>query len=56
MYLSQVTAETGGESYINGFDTPVSFAPFLTDFECPIHNQFKVAFVPKPVTKPVWSL
>jgi hypothetical protein len=52
MYLSQVAAETGGESYINGFDTPVSFTPFLDDLRARFDNQFKLGFLAKPGKKP----
>jgi hypothetical protein len=51
MYLSQVTAETGGESYINGFDTPVSFAPFFQDLSARFDNQYRLAFLAKPGKK-----
>jgi hypothetical protein len=52
MYLSQVAAETGGESYINGFDTPVSFTPFLDDLRARFDEEFKLGFLAKPGKKP----
>jgi hypothetical protein len=51
MYLSQVAAETGGESYIVGFDTPVSFTPFLQDLSARFGDQFKLGFLAKPGKK-----
>jgi hypothetical protein len=52
MYLSQLAAETGGESYINGFGTPVSFTPFLDDLRARFDHQFKLGFLAKPPKKP----
>jgi len=52
MYLSQTAAETGGESYINGVETPVSFTPFLEDLRARFDHQAKLGFLAKPGKKP----
>jgi hypothetical protein len=51
MYLSQVALETGGESYINGIQMPVSFSPFLEDLSARFEHQFKLGFIAKPEKK-----
>ena len=50
-YLSQLSDETGGEAYWQGFSNPVSFAPYLTDLSQKLAHQFLLTFVPKPQAK-----
>ena len=50
--LSVLTDKTGGESYFQGFDTPVSFAPFLDEFAERLNHQYKLTFLIKPDKKP----
>lgn len=40
--LIQVSEETGGDAYFQGFSDPVSIAPFLKDLEERLANQYNV--------------
>jgi hypothetical protein len=42
-YLSEVAEGTGGEFYWQGLQSPVSIAPFLTDFAQRLNNQYLLA-------------
>ncbi|MGP8245082.1 MAG: hypothetical protein ACLQVN_11260 [Bryobacteraceae bacterium] len=42
--LSEVSQETGGYAYFQGFTDPVTIAPFLNDFRGRLENQYKVTF------------
>jgi VWFA-related protein len=44
-YLTQVSGDTGGKVYLEGFGNPVSFAPFLSDIQKKLQNQYELAFV-----------
>lgn len=44
MNLAQMTDATGGESFFQGLDTPVSFAPFLDQLDMALHNQYLLTF------------
>ncbi len=46
--LSRLADETGGESYFQGFDTPVAFAPFLDQFASRLGHQYNLTFLAKP--------
>jgi hypothetical protein len=50
--LSQLTDKTGGESYFQGLDTPVSFGPFLDEFADRLNHQYLLTFLIKPDKKP----
>jgi hypothetical protein len=50
-YLSQVSDETGGESYYLGFGAPVSFAPYLDDLTHRLTRQYLLTFIAKPEKK-----
>jgi hypothetical protein len=50
-YESQLSDETGGESYYNGMGNPVSFAPYLNDLSQRLTHQYLVTFVTKPEKK-----
>ena len=50
-YLSQISDETGGESYYLGLGAPVSFAPYLDDLTHRLTRQFLLTFLAKPETK-----
>lgn len=50
--LSQLTDKTGGESYFQGLDTPVSFGPFLEEFAERLNHQYLLTFMIKPDKKP----
>jgi len=50
--LSKMADETGGESYFQGFSTPISFAPFLDEFAERLNHQYKITFLIKPDKKP----
>jgi hypothetical protein len=51
-YLSQVTSETGGEAYFLGYETPVSFAPYLDALTRRLTHQYLLVFLAKPEKKP----
>ena len=52
IYLSRVSAETGGESYYMGFNgPPISFVPFLDEISHRLSNQYLLTFLPKPEKK-----
>jgi len=44
-YLTQVSDSTGGKVYLVGFGNPVSFAPFLSDIQRKLQNQYELSFV-----------
>ena len=46
-YLSQISDETGGESYYLGFGTPVSFAHYLDDLNHRLTRQYLLTFLAK---------
>jgi hypothetical protein len=51
-YLSQLSDETGGESYyLTGPAPPVSFAPYLEDTSRKLNHQYLLTFVPKAQKK-----
>jgi len=50
-YLSEVASETGGEAYFQGFDTPISFTPFLEDLARRLNHQYHLEFGAKPEKK-----
>jgi VWFA-related protein len=47
-YLIQVSQATGGEAYYQGFGNPVSFAPFLSDIQRKLENQYELSFSAPP--------
>jgi hypothetical protein len=51
-FLSQLSDETGGESYMIGFGSPVSFQPFLQQIAAQWQNQYRLTFMAKPENKP----
>jgi hypothetical protein len=51
-YLSQLSEETGGEAYWQGFGNPVSFAPFLDDLTEKLNHQYLLTFLARPEKKP----
>jgi VWFA-related protein len=44
-YLTQLSGDTGGKVYLEGFGNPVSFAPFLSDIQRKLENQYELSFV-----------
>jgi hypothetical protein len=50
-YLSQISDETGGESYYLGNAAPVSFSPYLDDLAHRLQHQYLLTFLAKPVKK-----
>ncbi|MDQ2948559.1 MAG: hypothetical protein M3Y27_21910 [Acidobacteriota bacterium] len=50
--LSQMADETGGESYIQTFGAPVSFAPFLDEISTALQHQYLLTFVARAEKKP----
>jgi len=44
-YLTQLSGSTGGKVYLEGFGNPVSFAPFLSDIQHKLQNQYELSFV-----------
>ena len=47
-YLIQISRDTGGEAYYQGFGDPVSFAPFLSDIQRKLQNQYELSFISAP--------
>lgn len=50
-HLAQIAEETGGEAYMLGFGTPVSFAPYLAELAEHLAHQYVVTFLAKPGDK-----
>ncbi|MFL6450732.1 MAG: hypothetical protein ACJ746_24065 [Bryobacteraceae bacterium] len=50
-FLSQLSDETGGESYMIGFGSPVSFQPFLQQIVDNLKHQYRLTFEAKPEKK-----
>jgi hypothetical protein len=50
-YLSQRASETGGEAYFLGYETPVSFTPYLHDLSRRLTHQNLLTFLAKPGKK-----
>ena len=50
-HLAQMTEETGGEAYMLGFESPVSFAPYLKEVAEHLAHQYLVTFLVKPGNK-----
>lgn len=44
-YLTQLSNATGGQVYLEGLGNPVSFAPFLSDIQRKLQNQYELTFV-----------
>jgi hypothetical protein len=55
IYLSELSEKTGGEAYYIGFNgPPVSFAPYLEEFNRRLGNQYLLSFLAKPGKKAEW--
>jgi hypothetical protein len=54
-YLTQISGDTGGKVYLEGFGNPVSFSPFLSDIQRKLQNQYELTFVStaKPGLQPI---
>jgi hypothetical protein len=50
-FLSQLSDETGGDSYIIGFGSPVSFQPFLESILFNLQHQYLLTFTARPEKK-----
>jgi hypothetical protein len=50
-YESQLSDETGGESFYLGLDSPVSFSPYLEDLTQRFTRQYLLTFLAKPEKK-----
>jgi hypothetical protein len=50
-YLSQLSDETGGESFYLGSEAPVSFSPYLDDLGRRLLHQYLLTFLANPVKK-----
>lgn len=42
--LTHLASETGGQSFFQGLQTPVSFTPFLDQLDMVLHNQYFLTF------------
>ncbi len=51
-YLSEIATETGGQAYFLGYETPVSFAPYLEDLSRRLNHQYLLGFLAKPEKNP----
>ena len=54
--LAEITDKTGGDSFFQGFQTPISFAPFLSQLEMILKNQYFLTFGMDRVKKPKGDL
>lgn len=53
LYLAELAEKTGGEAYYIGFSgPPVSFTPYLEQFEERLNHQYFLGFLAKPQKKP----
>ena len=50
-YLSQLSEETGGESYYIGLGAPVAFSPYLEDLARKLGRQYSLGFLAQPDKK-----
>jgi len=50
-HLAQIAEETGGESYMLGFEPPISFAPYLAEISGHLAHQYVVTFLIEPGEK-----
>ncbi len=50
-FLSELSDQTGGESYMIGFGSPVSFQPFLEQIREHQNRQYLLTFIAKPEQK-----
>jgi hypothetical protein len=50
-HLGQMAEETGGEAYMLGFGSPVSFAPYLEDVTAHLAHQYRVTVLLKTAAK-----
>ena len=50
--LAHLAAETGGQSFFQGLNTPVSFTPFLDQLDMALHNQYFLTFTTARSNKP----
>jgi hypothetical protein len=46
--LAQLAEQTGGEAYFQGFQTPISYAPYLEKLADRLNHQYRLTFLPKP--------
>ena len=53
--LSRLAEMTGGESYFQGFSTPISFTPFLDEFAERLNHQYRLTVMIKPEKKPSYQ-
>jgi hypothetical protein len=49
--LSKLADETGGESFFQGTQTPIAYAPFLKQLNFVLNNQYLVTALDKPANK-----
>jgi hypothetical protein len=49
--LTQLAESTGGEAFFQGFQTPISYAPFLKELTTVLDNQYLLTFLDKPDPK-----
>lgn len=49
--LAQTTDDTGGQSYIEGVSTPISFAPYLDELNQALNSQYLLTFTIDPSRK-----
>jgi hypothetical protein len=50
--LAEIAEDSGGESYFEGLNTPISFTPFLNEFADRLTHQYRLTFQIKPDKKP----
>jgi hypothetical protein len=50
--LAKIADQTGGESFFQGLETPLAYAPFLKELETVLNNQFLLTALDTPGKKP----
>ncbi|HXQ98048.1 MAG TPA: hypothetical protein VN774_06365 [Candidatus Limnocylindrales bacterium] len=53
--LGRLAAETGGDAFFQGLETPVSFQPFLDEIHTLLGQQYLLTFYAEPRPKPGFS-
>ena len=43
--LAQLAEQTGGEAYFQGFQTPISYAPYLEQLADHLNHQYRLEFL-----------
>jgi hypothetical protein len=53
--LAQLTEETGGEAYFQGYQTPISYAPYLDQLADRLTHQYRLTVLASPQKNPSYQ-